>query len=82
MIQSVKGVAIDVNTGQVTKLQVPNRMLDALPEPAFENGTQLLTLNEIEDRPYLHYELWRCDVTSGACKLLIKKADGFSFLQQ
>ncbi|MFF0345493.1 hypothetical protein [Kribbella sp. NPDC004875] len=81
MVQSFAGVAIDVNTGQVTKLQVPNHMLDVLPEPAFENGTQLLTLNESQDGNRLSYDLWRCDVTSGACKQLIKKADGFSFVQ-
>ncbi|MGW7680067.1 hypothetical protein ACWGID_04960 [Kribbella sp. NPDC054772] len=82
MVQGALGVAIDVNTGQVTKLQVPGRMWDVLPEPAFENGTQLLTLNEAKDGSQIRNELYRCDVTSGSCKLLIKEADSFTFLQQ
>lgn len=79
MIQSERAEAIDINTGQVTKLKLKDRMTDTLPLPVFENGTQLLTLTEtIAAGGVVHNQLFRCDVTSGECKLLVEKADGWT----
>lgn len=84
MIQSVRKEAIDINTGQVTKLNLKDRMVDTLPLPLFENGTQLLTLTETigsgqgETTGPIHNQVFRCDVTSGECKLLVKQADGWT----
>ncbi|WP_410788359.1 hypothetical protein [Kribbella sp. C-35] len=79
MIQSARAEAIDINTGQVTKLKLQNRMSDALPQPVFENGTQLLTLTEtVGVGGAVHNQLFRCDVTSGECKLLVEKADAWT----
>ncbi|RZT27242.1 hypothetical protein EV649_0998 [Kribbella sp. VKM Ac-2569] len=79
MIHSVRAEAIDINTGQVTKLKLQDRMTDTLPLPVFENGTQLLTLTEtVAAGGAVHNQLFRCDVTSGECKLLVKNADGWT----
>lgn len=79
MIQSARAEAIDISTGQVTKLKLPDRMVDVLPEPVFENGTQLLTLTEtVGAGGVVHNQMFRCDVTSGECKLLVKKADAWT----
>ncbi len=81
MIHSLQKVAVDVATGKVTKLQLPDRMLD-WPEAVFEDATQLLALNERDgDHGVIHRELYRCDVTTGACKLLVKDAGNVTLQQ-
>jgi len=78
MIHSQRSEAIDVNTGRVTKLKLPNKMWDTLPLPTFENGSYLLTLTDggAGEGGKALQQLFRCDVTSGDCKLLVKDANG------
>ena len=79
MIQSARAEAIDISTGEVTKLKLPDRMIDTLPLPVFEDGTQLLTLTEkVGAGGVVEQQLFRCDVTSGECKVLVKDADGWT----
>jgi hypothetical protein len=75
MIQSVTKVAIDLATGKETKMQLPDQMLD-FPEAVFEDATHLIAINQRSPQKGLIPEdVYRCDVTSGACKLLVKDAD-------
>jgi len=78
MIHSQRSEAIDVTTGRVTKLKLPNKMWDTLPLPTFENGSYLLTLTDggAGEGGKALQQLFRCDVTSGDCKLLVKDANG------
>ncbi|WP_433167418.1 hypothetical protein [Kribbella sp. CA-247076] len=81
MIHSVQKVAVDIATGKVTKLQLPERMLD-WPEAVFEDGTHVLALSERDgDMGALLRELYRCDVTTGKCTLVKKDASNI-YLQQ
>jgi hypothetical protein len=82
MVQSARSEAIDVNSGQVTKLDLPGRMTDALPSPVFEDATRLLTLTEKRVGNELRQQLFRCDVTSGECKLLFKDAGHVTIHEQ
>jgi hypothetical protein len=79
MIHSQRAEAIDISTGQVTKLKLSHPMTDTLPLPVFENGTQLLTLTESGGAAGRRdQQLVRCDVTSGECKVLVKQASGWT----
>lgn len=81
MIHSLQKVAVDVATGKVTKLQLPDQMLD-WPEAVFEDATHLLALTQRDDvMGAIPRKLYRCDVTSGACKLLVEKAADISLQQ-
>ncbi|MEU4602250.1 hypothetical protein AB0F43_04645 [Kribbella sp. NPDC023972] len=81
MIHSLQKVAIDVGTGKVTKLQLPDQMLD-WPEPVFEDATHLLALTQPEDGiGQIPRELYRCDVATGACTLLVKDAANITLQQ-
>jgi hypothetical protein len=74
IIHSLQKVAIDVATGKVTKLQLPDQMLD-WPEAVFEDATHLLALTQPEEiMGVIPRKLHRCDVTTGACKLLVADA--------
>ena len=81
VIHSLQKVAIDVATGKVTKLQLPDQMLD-WPEPVFEDTTHLLALTQPEDvMGAIPRKLHRCDVTTGACKLLVEEAANITLQQ-
>jgi len=70
MIQSIAKVAIDLATGKETKLQLPDEMLD-FPEAVFEDATHVIAINQRTDQGgVIPQELYRCDVTTGACKRL------------
>lgn len=76
MVNSAVSEAIDIGTGRVTKLKLPSRMWDVLPLPVFENGQDLITLTDggAGAGGVVKQQLFRCDVTSGECKLLMKDA--------
>lgn len=75
MVNSVKKEAIDIVTGKVTRLDVPDGILD-WPEPVFEDATNLLVINQREaEHGQLVRSLYRCTVNGGACVLLMKNAD-------
>jgi hypothetical protein len=81
MIHSLQKVAVDLATGKVTKLQLPDHMLD-WPEAVFEDATHLLALTQPEDvMGAIPRKLFRCDVTTGACKLLVEDAANITLQQ-
>ncbi len=61
-------LVIDVATGKTTKLDVPDQ-LESWPHPAFEDATKVLVVSSIESNKDPQH-LYRCDVTTGECKLL------------
>lgn len=75
MVNSLKKEAVDIVTGKVTRLDVPDEMLD-WPEPVFEDATNLLVVSQRElEHGQLARSLYRCNVAGGACVLIMKNAD-------
>jgi len=78
MIHSQLDLAIDIATGMATKLQVPDP-IKTFPQPVFENAVQLLVITDPPARKKpATPALYRCDVTTGECKLLEKDATSFT----
>jgi hypothetical protein len=56
-------------------------MLD-WPEAVFEGATHLIALTQPEEvMGEIPRKLWRCDVTTGACKLLVEDAASITLQQ-
>lgn len=75
MVNSLKKEAIDIVSGAITRLNVPDEMLD-WPEPVFEDATNLLVVSRRDvGHGQLAQSLYRCNITGGACVLIMKNAD-------
>jgi hypothetical protein len=73
MLHSELGLAIDVASGKVTKLQV-EAPLRPVPPPVFEYSSQVLVITAAQ-------QVARCDVTTGECKVVLADAAGVSLHQ-
>ncbi|NIK61008.1 hypothetical protein [Kribbella shirazensis] len=73
MVNSQVRVVVDIETGKVTRLQLPAEAeVTTFPEPVFEDANQLILItnppgNQVKT---LTQQLYRCDVRSGECALL------------
>lgn len=75
MVSTDVKLAIDVQTGKQTKLQLPaNTTVTEWPEPVFENASQLLLVTEPTGNKRLpvQQQVFRCDVRSGECAVALK----------
>ncbi|WP_327633342.1 hypothetical protein OHB24_25425 [Kribbella sp. NBC_00482] len=75
VVNSRSRLVIDVPTGKVTKLQLPETgEVTDFPEPVFEDATQLIAIVMGPDtntsKPPTQ-RVYRCDVRSGECALLL-----------
>jgi hypothetical protein len=75
IVSSDVKLAIDIASGKVTKLRIP--AADAVvswPEPVFENTSQVLLITESpgNHRLPLPQKIYRCDVRSGECVVVLK----------
>jgi hypothetical protein len=71
MLHTNANLAIDLQTGKTTKFKLPDP-IQAWPEPVFEDATHLILLTERLVKSDIVQELFRCDVTTGTCKLVLK----------
>ncbi|MFD7157762.1 hypothetical protein ACFV9C_24390 [Kribbella sp. NPDC059898] len=74
MLDTGANQAVDLGTGRTTKFQLPDA-ITAWPEPVFEDAAHVLLLTERQPKGGhgdILQQLFRCDVTSGACKLVMK----------
>jgi hypothetical protein len=75
MVNSRSRLVVDVPTGKVTKLQLPETgEVTDFPEPVFEDATQLIAIvmgppTKTSKPPT--QRVYRCDVRSGECALLL-----------
>ncbi|MFI5730885.1 hypothetical protein ACIA49_12250 [Kribbella sp. NPDC051587] len=68
VVNTTSKLTIDVATGKTTKLDVPDRIENA-PRPVFEDATKVLLVSRAEDATGPQ-RLFRCEITTGECKLL------------
>ncbi|GAA1692117.1 hypothetical protein GCM10009745_41860 [Kribbella yunnanensis] len=73
VLHSVESLTIDVATGKTTKLDLPDE-IESWPSPVFEDATKVLVVTrpEMGKGPQ---RLYRCEVTTGECKLLRTEKD-------
>jgi hypothetical protein len=68
VVNTTSKLTIDVTTGKITKLDVPDPIED-WPNPVFEDATKVLLVSQAEDATGSK-RLFRCEITTGECKLL------------
>ncbi|GAA0589620.1 hypothetical protein HPO96_03820 [Kribbella sandramycini] len=75
MVFSERKLAIDVASGKTTQLRLPEP-IESYPTPVFEDETKLLVVTQQWDsKKKSPQRLYRCDVTTGDCKLLRTEKD-------
>ncbi|MET7281610.1 hypothetical protein ABZS29_25465 [Kribbella sp. NPDC005582] len=73
VVNTTSKLTIDVATGKITKLDIPDRFDGT---PVFEDATKLLAVTEPETGTGPK-RLYRCEVTTGECKLLRTEKDKY-----
>ncbi|GAA2786960.1 hypothetical protein [Kribbella solani] len=76
MLDTAANQAVNVSTGKTVQFQLPDP-IQTWPEPVFEDSANVLVKTERQpknNRGNGIEQLFRCDVTSGACKLVMKEA--------
>jgi len=74
MLHTNENLAIDIRTGKTTKFKLPDP-IQAWPEPIFEDAVHVVLLSERQPKGGLgevFQQVFRCDVTTGDCKLVLK----------
>ncbi len=75
MLNSERNLAVDIPTGKITHLKVPDPVI-AWPKPVFEDASHALVVTQSRaDHKSGPQSLYRCDVTTGDCKLLRTEQD-------
>ncbi|MFB6718615.1 hypothetical protein ACFCV3_00555 [Kribbella sp. NPDC056345] len=75
MLHSADNLAVDVATGKTTKLKLPHPII-VYPKPMFEDATKVLVVTQAAGNDANAQSLYRCDVTSGECKLVRTEKKG------
>ncbi|MFC9692370.1 hypothetical protein ACFTSF_27735 [Kribbella sp. NPDC056951] len=79
MLNSSAKLIIDIPSGKTTKLQLPEPII-VWPKPVFENATKVQVVTQAKGNDANKQSLYRCDVTTGACKLLRTEKKGYQIV--
>jgi hypothetical protein len=78
VVSSDVKLAIDIRSGKQTRLRLPAATkVIAWPEPVFENVSQVLLVTEPQgnNRKPVPKQIYRCDVRSGECAVVLKTTE-------
>ncbi|HWD77545.1 MAG TPA: hypothetical protein VG497_01640 [Kribbella sp.] len=85
MVSSDVKLAIDIESGKQTKLQLPaDTEVTSFPAPVFENVSQVLLVTRPagNNRLPVKEKVYRCDVRSGECAVALSTSGGVTLYQQ